>query len=133
MGICIRVDLQAGSPSWRGPRLAKSLKNLVLAPPTYLVGLDVLKADMRYNSVLSRDNGQCWRKCFSASMVLSSLLLIDLPFNEPFLHGTEARIEVHGAWNRQSFYFHSKNGKKVCQKHPIFRIKIIPVKMKMLW
>ncbi|KAL2549193.1 putative zinc-finger domain [Forsythia ovata] len=107
-----KPDSQAGSPSRRGPCLAKSLNNLVLAPPTYLVGLDVLKADKRYNSILSRGNGQCWRKCFSASMVLSSLLSTNLPFNEPFLHGTEARIEVHGAWNRQSFYFHSKNGTK---------------------
>ncbi|CAK9176489.1 unnamed protein product [Ilex paraguariensis] len=91
--------------------LSKCLDFLVLAPPTYLVCLDTLKADLHsYKSVLVEGVGRCWKKCFSASFVLSSLLPTDLPSDEPFLHGTETRVEVHGVWNRRSLYYQCRNG-----------------------
>ncbi|GFZ14886.1 hypothetical protein Acr_24g0010760 [Actinidia rufa] len=35
----------------------------------------------------------CWQKCFSSSLAISTLLPSDLPTEEPFLHGTQARTE----------------------------------------
>ncbi|KAL3523790.1 hypothetical protein ACH5RR_016624 [Cinchona calisaya] len=90
--------------------LRKSLDHLILAPPTYVVGLDILRLDSQ--SCISASPlgyGQCWGKCFSSFLVLSSLCPMVTQSNEPFLHGTEARIEVHSNWNRQSSYFHSRN------------------------
>ncbi|KAJ8562720.1 hypothetical protein K7X08_031172 [Anisodus acutangulus] len=90
--------------------LTKSLDCLGLAPPTYLVGLDVLKADLQScKSILSHEYSQLWVKCFSLSFVLSSQLPTDLPFDEPLFHGANARVEVQGGWNRQSLYFQSRN------------------------
>lgn len=84
-----------------------------LVPPTYLVCLEMLKGDFdSYGSVLAQSGGQCWKKCFSSSMVLSSLLPPDSTTNEAFFYGTEARIEVHRSWNGQSL-FHSINGTMV--------------------
>lgn len=34
------------------------------------------------------------------------MLTSDLPTEEPFLHGSDTRIEVHGSQNNQSLYFH---------------------------
>ncbi|KAK2978097.1 hypothetical protein RJ640_009261 [Escallonia rubra] len=72
----------------------KCLDPLVLAPPTYPVCLDVLKAGMHsHKHVLAQSVAQCWHKYFSASLVLSSMLPTDLPSKEPFMHGRETRIE----------------------------------------
>lgn len=96
--------------------LTKSLDCLGLAPPTYLVGLDVLKADLQScKSFLSHEYSQLWVKCFSHSFVLSSQLPTDLPFDGPLFHSANARVEVHGGWNRQSLYFQSRNGSSVCR------------------
>ncbi|KAK3034423.1 hypothetical protein RJ639_033694 [Escallonia herrerae] len=82
-----------------------------VAPPTYPVCLDVLKAGMHsHKHVLAQSVAQCWHKYFSASLVLSSMLPTDLPSKELFMHGRETRIEVHGVWSRQSSYFCSKMG-----------------------
>ncbi|GJY45738.1 tetratricopeptide-like helical domain, zinc-finger domain protein [Tanacetum coccineum] len=84
--------------------------SLSLAPPTYLVLLDILKADSHpYKYLLAQPVEQRWQKYFSASLVVSSSILSDLHSDEPSLHGPETRIEVHGLWNRQSSYFHGKH------------------------
>jgi hypothetical protein len=84
--------------------------SLARVPPTYIICLDVLGPDKSrpYESVVAGSVGRFWRKCFSLSLVFSSLLLTDLPSDEPFLHGTEACVEVHRSWNRQSSHFHSR-------------------------
>ncbi|XP_021295258.1 uncharacterized protein LOC110424887 isoform X2 [Herrania umbratica] len=83
----------------------------VFVSPTYIVSLDILKADPHpHESVVTWRNAHCWSKCFSICITLSSLLQKDLPTDEPFLDGSDGRIEVHGSWNRQSSYFQSKNG-----------------------
>ncbi|KAC9501782.1 hypothetical protein E3N88_45732 [Mikania micrantha] len=84
--------------------------SLCLAPPTYLVCLDSLKADSHpYKYLVAQTIEQRWQKCFSASLVVSSSILADLNSDELCLHGPETRIEVHGVWNRQSSYFHGQN------------------------
>ncbi|GAV76080.1 zf-C3H1 domain-containing protein [Cephalotus follicularis] len=83
----------------------------VLTAPIYLVGLDILKTDPYiYESLVARNSGQCWRKCFSTTLALSSLFQKDLPEAELFLHGSDGRIEVRGNGSRQSSYFQSRNG-----------------------
>lgn len=90
-----------------------SLDCLLLAPPTYLVGFNVLKTDLHScKSIGAQSFSQL--KCFSGFLVLSSLLPTDLASKEPYLHGSEARVEVHGGWNRQLLYFHSRSGTLVC-------------------
>ncbi|XP_052204399.1 uncharacterized protein LOC127809565 [Diospyros lotus] len=104
------VGLSTDIGNFNGAR--NTCKYFDLAPPTYLVCLETLKADVHtYGSVLALTGGQCWQKCFSTTLVLSSLLPSDSSTDEAFLHGSEARIEVCGSWNSQSLYFHSKNGK----------------------
>lgn len=94
---------------------SKCLSSIPLAPPTYLVSLDTLKADLRpHKYVVSQNVGQRWQKCFSAYLVLSNVLPSDLRRDESCLHGPEARIEVQVGWNRQLSYFHSRNGTVVC-------------------
>ncbi|XP_019254276.1 PREDICTED: uncharacterized protein LOC109233004 isoform X2 [Nicotiana attenuata] len=116
MKMTLDNDDKVGSPTegqiFASTRtLTKSLDCLGLAPPTYLVGLDGLKADLQScKSILSPKYGQLWVKCFSLSFVLSSQLHTDLPSDEPLFHGTNARVEVQGGWNRQSLYFQSRNG-----------------------
>ncbi|CAI9302802.1 unnamed protein product [Lactuca saligna] len=84
-----------------------------LAPPTYLVCLDSLKAESHpYKYLLAQTVEQRWQKYFSASLVVSTSFLVDLHSDEPYLHGPETRIEVHGGWNRQSSYFHTQNLKE---------------------
>lgn len=96
--------------------LTKSLDCLNLAPPTYLVGLDVLKADLQScKSIPSHEYSQLWVKCFSLSIVLSSQLPTALPSDELLFYGANARVEVQGGWNRQSLYFQSRNGSSVCR------------------
>ncbi|XP_031270397.1 uncharacterized protein LOC116128784 isoform X2 [Pistacia vera] len=79
-----------------------------LTPPIYIVGLDILKADSQYESVIARRHGQCWQKCFSITLVLSNMFQKDLPAE--FLHSSDGRIEVCGGWNRQFSYFQSRDG-----------------------
>ncbi|TMW93488.1 hypothetical protein EJD97_011585 [Solanum chilense] len=116
MKVTLDNDDRVGSPtqgqlSSAERTLTKSLDCLGLAPPTYLVGLDVLKADLQScKSILSHEYSQLWVKCFSLTFVLSSQLPTDLPFDGPLFHGTNARVEVQGGWNRQSLYFQSRNG-----------------------
>ncbi|XP_057487483.1 uncharacterized protein LOC130773556 isoform X1 [Actinidia eriantha] len=112
-----RTDCQVGSlthkaKSYGATSTSKDNDGLDLATPTYLVCLDTLKADLHpRGSVIVRNVGLCWQKCFSSSLAISTLLPSDLPTEEPFLHGTQARTEVHGSWNGQSLYFHRKSGK----------------------
>ncbi|KAJ9545558.1 hypothetical protein OSB04_025265, partial [Centaurea solstitialis] len=93
--------------------ISKCLGSLPLAPPTYLVCLDSLKGESHpYKYLLAQTVEQRWQKYFSASLVVSSSFLGDLHSDEPFLHGPESRIEIHGVWNRQSSFFHGKNVKE---------------------
>ncbi|KAL5733279.1 hypothetical protein ACOSQ2_032971 [Xanthoceras sorbifolium] len=81
----------------------------ILTPPMYIISLDMLKADSHsYESIVARRHGQCWRKCFSMSLTLSSMFQKDLPTE--FLHTSDGRIEVHDGWSGQSSYFQSRNG-----------------------
>ncbi|XP_024020478.1 uncharacterized protein LOC21409015 isoform X4 [Morus notabilis] len=83
----------------------------VMISPTYLIGLDTLKADLHsYKSVLAWRNDRCWQKCFSLSLTLSNLSQKDLPGYGPLLHGSDGRIEVEGSWSRTSSYFMSRSG-----------------------
>ncbi|MBA0814466.1 hypothetical protein Gohar_020296, partial [Gossypium harknessii] len=77
--------------------------------PTYIVSLDILKADP-LESVVPWANAHSWWKYFSICLALSSFFQKDLPTDEPFFHGVDGRIEVRGSWNRQSSYFQSRNG-----------------------
>lgn len=105
--------------------LGKSLNGVVLAPPIYAVFLDILRPDSQSCiSASPQGYGQCWGKCFSAFLVLSSLRPMVSQSNEPFLHGTEARIEVHSGWNSQSSYFHSRNGTLVCYGIPFLLLVV---------
>lgn len=84
-----------------------------MTPPTYLVGVDVLKADSRsYDPVLVRKSSQCWQNFFSISLTLPNLLQKDASADGLFLH--DARIEAKGSWNRQSSYFQSGSTILVC-------------------
>ncbi|KAK4279916.1 hypothetical protein QN277_011615 [Acacia crassicarpa] len=74
-------------------------------PPTYHVGLDVLRADqLAHKSVLTRRNALNWQMCFSITLATSNLLQNGLPEDGLFLHGGGERIEVHGTWNKQFSY-----------------------------
>ncbi|KAK1571340.1 hypothetical protein Q3G72_015369 [Acer saccharum] len=80
----------------------------ILTPPMYIISLDMLKADSHshshsHESLVARRHGQCWRKCFSMSLALSSMFQKDL-------HTSDGRIEVHNGWSGQSSYFQSRNG-----------------------
>ncbi|KAK8535982.1 hypothetical protein V6N12_012645 [Hibiscus sabdariffa] len=87
----------------------------VFISPTYIVSLDILKADP-HELVVPWGNAHCWWKYFSICLSLSSFFQKDLPTDErlptdeSFLHCDDGRIEVHGSWNRQSSYFQSRNG-----------------------
>ncbi|KAJ4830408.1 hypothetical protein Tsubulata_018084 [Turnera subulata] len=72
----------------------KSTFECVLTPPTYLVGLDTLKANPHsYAPVVARMQEQCWLKCFSVCLVLSNILQKHLVADEPLLCGGSGRIE----------------------------------------
>ncbi|XP_022954038.1 uncharacterized protein LOC111456410 isoform X2 [Cucurbita moschata] len=78
----------------------------LMTPPTYLVGVDILKADSHsYNPVLVQKSSKCWQNFFSISLTLPNLLQKDASADGLFLH--DARIEAKGSWNRQSSYFQS--------------------------
>ncbi|KAK7394229.1 hypothetical protein VNO78_14751 [Psophocarpus tetragonolobus] len=92
-------------------KIPKCHKATVL--PTYVVGLDTLKADQfAYKPVVGRRNAQCWQKHFTLTLATSNLLGNGLPTDGPLLHGGDERIEVHGAWNKQlsSFHWRSRAG-----------------------
>ncbi|KAE7996818.1 hypothetical protein FH972_001507 [Carpinus fangiana] len=93
-------------------RATKGPKYLdVITSPTYLVGLDMLRADpCSYESVLARRSSQWWQKSFSIFLAVSKMLQKAFPADGPFLHGTGGRIEIHGNWNREASYFQSRNG-----------------------
>lgn len=77
--------------------------------PTYLVSLDILRADqLVYKSALAHRNTQCWQKCFSITLATSNLHQNGLPADGSFLHGGDERIEVHGTWNKQFSYLQWK-------------------------
>lgn len=106
----VREDSLVSSEQGDEDSLAtRSCGSLVLIPPTYLVDLEVLNVNLgSYKSFSNETCGQCWRKCFSSTLVLSSILPTDLPLDEPFLHGNEPRVESPASWNRQLFHFDSK-------------------------
>jgi hypothetical protein len=97
-------------------RATKGPKYLdVITSPTYLVGLDMLRADpCSYESVLAQRSSQWWQKSFSIFLAVSKMLQKAFPADGPFLHGTGGRIEIHGNWNREASYFQSRNGVLVC-------------------
>ncbi|XP_022765189.1 uncharacterized protein LOC111310225 isoform X2 [Durio zibethinus] len=83
----------------------------VFNSPTYIVSLDILKADPHpHEFVVTWGNAQSWWKCFSICLALSSFLRKGLSSDEPFVDGGDGRIEVHGSWNRESSFFQSRNG-----------------------
>ncbi|KAJ1435530.1 putative zinc-finger domain [Sesbania bispinosa] len=78
--------------------------------PTYLVGLDVLKADaFAYKPVVAHRNTQCWQKHFSLTLATSNMLQNGLPADGALSQGSDERIEVHGAWSKQ-LSFQWRNG-----------------------
>ncbi|XVE99534.1 hypothetical protein REPUB_Repub03eG0207300 [Reevesia pubescens] len=82
----------------------------VFNSPIYTVSLDILKADPHpQESIVTLRNAHSWWKCFSFCLALSSFLQKGLPTDEPFLDGSDGRIEVHGSW-RESSYLQSRNG-----------------------
>lgn len=84
-----------------------------MTPPTYLVGIDILKADSRsYGPVLAQRSSQCWQNFFSISLTLPNLLRKDASADGLFLH--DARIEAKGSWNRPSSYFQRGGSVLVC-------------------
>ena len=84
-----------------------------MTPPTYLVGIDILKADSRsYGHVLAQRSSQCWQSFFSISLTLPNLLQKDASADGLFLH--DARIEAKGSWNRPSSYFQRGGSVLVC-------------------
>lgn len=83
--------------------------------PTYLVGLDTLKADQfAYKPVVAHRNIQCWQKHFTITLATSNQLGNGLPSDGSLLHGGDERIEVHGSWNKQLSSFHLRSGAGVC-------------------
>ncbi|KAJ6429109.1 hypothetical protein OIU84_020696 [Salix udensis] len=88
-----------------GTKLSKC--HSVFNPPTYLVGLDILKSNS-YKSVIAQRNGQCWQIQFSLCLALSSFLEKDLLADQPSIRADDGRIEVPGSWNRQASFFQSR-------------------------
>ncbi|KAF7822312.1 uncharacterized protein G2W53_027767 [Senna tora] len=91
------ADCQGGlsshQPKFNGAtKVPKSHRATIL--PTYLVGLDILRADqLAYKSVLAHRNTQFWQKCFSLSLTTSNLLQHGLPVDGQFFNGGDERIE----------------------------------------
>ncbi|KAF8021986.1 hypothetical protein BT93_G2194 [Corymbia citriodora subsp. variegata] len=79
--------------------------------PTYVVGLDILKADSRsYEAVVTQDIGQCWQKCFTISLAISSLPKQVHHMDDSVMQNSDGRIEISGYQSRQSSFFRSRNG-----------------------
>ncbi|KAK1378091.1 RNA-binding family protein [Heracleum sosnowskyi] len=114
------LETAPGMMSPDATKFSKSSDLLGFAPPSYLVCSDIMKADLSAcKSVLGQSEASCWQTNFSATLVLSSLLPMGLPLDQPFLHGPGARIESYGSWNRQSSYFHSIQGMSQPNHHLI--------------
>lgn len=78
--------------------------------PTYLVGLDVLKAEQfTYRPVVAHRNTQFWQQHFSVTLAISNLLQNGLPTDGPLSQGGDERLEVRGAWSKQ-LSFQWRNG-----------------------
>ncbi|KAL3732194.1 hypothetical protein ACJRO7_028948 [Eucalyptus globulus] len=78
--------------------------------PTYVVGLDILKADSRsYEAVVTQNIGQCWRKCFSISLAIPSLPKQLQQMDDSVLQNSDGRIEISGCQSRQSSFFRNRN------------------------
>ncbi|KAI4348138.1 hypothetical protein L6164_008897 [Bauhinia variegata] len=91
--------------------VAKVPKNEAIIMPSYLVGLDILRADqLTYKSVLANRNTQCWQKFFSITLATSKLLQTGLQEDGLFLHGGDERVEIHGIWNKQFSSFQWRSG-----------------------
>ncbi|XP_058736605.1 uncharacterized protein LOC131609007 isoform X3 [Vicia villosa] len=70
--------------------------------PTYLVSLDVLKADQfAYKPIAAQRIAQYWQQHFSITLATMNLLQNGSPADGPLSHGGGERIEVHGAWSKQ--------------------------------
>lgn len=99
-----------GQKSSGATSVCRSSDLLGISPPSYMVSADILKADSYpYTPVLAQSEGCCWQKSYSVGLVLSSLLPISIPSDNPFLHGPGAHSESYGCWNRQLSYFHSRH------------------------
>lgn len=93
----------------RVTRVAKYLD--VVTSPTYLVGLDMLRADScLYESVLAQRSTRWWQKCFSIFLAVTNMLQKTVPADGQFLYGAGGRREIHGNGNREASYFQSRNG-----------------------
>lgn len=86
--------------------------------PTYLVGLDILKADLHsYDSVVAQRVGQSWQKCFTILLAISGFFKQVLNADDSILQNNDGRIEVFGGWSSQRSYFRNRSGRAVCPVH----------------
>ncbi|KAM7270403.1 hypothetical protein ACFE04_029617 [Oxalis oulophora] len=84
--------------------VTKLSKSSEVCTPTYLVAMDMLKADRRsFENLTARKHERCWQKCFSSTLALSCLFQKDLMADEP-LQSTDGRIEIHGSLSQESSY-----------------------------
>ncbi|GAB2225844.1 hypothetical protein Droror1_Dr00021613 [Drosera rotundifolia] len=82
----------------------------VLIPPAYLISLNTLGADSPSSaSAIARKVGPSWGNIFSTSLVVSSSLQRWFHSDEPFLHGSDSYVEIHGSYNRQNSCFRSRS------------------------
>nr|XP_015876973.2 uncharacterized protein LOC107413525 isoform X2 [Ziziphus jujuba var. spinosa] len=98
----------------------------VMTSPLYLVGLDILKADLHlYESGLAWRNGHCWQKYFSLSLALSNWFQKDLRADGPFSNGSDGRIEVNGSWNRKLSYLLSDDRMGLADNDQVLEMAIL--------
>ncbi|KAK9169896.1 hypothetical protein Syun_002036 [Stephania yunnanensis] len=87
----------------------------ISAPPTYLVGLDLVKPELHAStSVFARAVGLCLRKGFSTSSGVPFSVQKNILQEEPFFHDSDGRFWSLGSWTRHSSYFQSQD---VAMKH----------------
>ncbi|KAK4799179.1 hypothetical protein SAY86_024544 [Trapa natans] len=80
--------------------------------PKYLVGLDILKADVHlYNSVVAQRVGQSWQKCFTISLAVSGSFKNVLNAYDCILQNNDGRMEVFGRWNSEGPCFGNRSGR----------------------
>ncbi|KAF9599100.1 hypothetical protein IFM89_033707 [Coptis chinensis] len=80
------------------------------APPTYLVGLDVLKPEMHTSGTgLVRSIGPYRRKGFSTSSAIPYTIQSTLLSNVPLLRGTGGRLGWQMSRSRESVYYQSQD------------------------
>ncbi|OVA18313.1 siRNA-mediated silencing protein NRDE-2 [Macleaya cordata] len=86
-------------------------RNVMPAPPTYIVDSDLLGADLDTSrSVLARNIGQYWLNPFRNSFTVHFSAWENMLGDVPFLHVSDGRIEGQGSWNRKSLYLKSQDG-----------------------